>query len=109
MGTPRAPYMAKTDKERLATGFWNRIESNKATDCNSGHTFCLFDDGRAGWVPDTAETGGRVAIFLGPGVPILLRPQGDAYTVVGGSYVHEMMDGQTLENPNVGIETITLV
>ena len=35
MGAPRAPYMAKTDKERLATGFWNRIESNQATDCNS--------------------------------------------------------------------------
>ena len=34
MGAPRAPYMAKTDKERLATGFWNRIESNQATDCN---------------------------------------------------------------------------
>ena len=30
MGAPRAPYMAKTDKERLATGFWNRIESNQA-------------------------------------------------------------------------------
>ncbi|KAK3170287.1 hypothetical protein OEA41_009674 [Lepraria neglecta] len=27
--------MAKTDKERLATGFWNRIESNQATDCNN--------------------------------------------------------------------------
>ena len=32
MGAARAPYMAKTDKERLATGFWNRIESNQATD-----------------------------------------------------------------------------
>ena len=29
------PYMAKTDKERLATGFWNRIESNQAADCNT--------------------------------------------------------------------------
>ena len=35
MGALGAPYMAKTDKERLATGFWNRIESNQATDCNS--------------------------------------------------------------------------
>ena len=34
MGAPRVPYMAKTDKERLATGFWNRIESNQAADCN---------------------------------------------------------------------------
>ena len=35
MGAARAPYMAKTDKERLATGFWNRIDSNQATDCNN--------------------------------------------------------------------------
>ena len=35
MGALRAPYMAKTDKERLATGFWNRIESNQVTDCNT--------------------------------------------------------------------------
>ena len=34
MGAAMAPYVAKTDKERLATGFWNRIESNQATDCN---------------------------------------------------------------------------
>ena len=27
--------MAKTDKERLATSFWNRVESDQATDCNS--------------------------------------------------------------------------
>ena len=37
MGDPRAPYIAKTDKERLATGFWNRIESNQATDCNTDY------------------------------------------------------------------------
>ena len=35
MGAPRVPYMAKTDKERLATGFWNRIESNQAANCNT--------------------------------------------------------------------------
>ena len=35
MGPPRGLYMAKTDKERLATGFWNRIESNQAADCNT--------------------------------------------------------------------------
>ena len=35
MAALRAPYMARTDKERLVTGFWNRIESNQATDCNT--------------------------------------------------------------------------
>ena len=34
MEAPRAPYMAKTDKERLVTGFWNGKESNQVTDCN---------------------------------------------------------------------------
>ena len=34
MGPPRVLYMAKIDKERLATGFWNRIESNQAADWN---------------------------------------------------------------------------
>ena len=74
-----------------------------------GRTFCLFDDGRAGWVPDTAKIGDQVAIFLGAEVPILLRPQGDAYLVVGETYVHEMMDGQAFEDPEVEIETIKLV
>ena len=46
MGAPKAPYMAKKDKERLATGFWNRIESNQATDCNRYH--CSFDTSHHG-------------------------------------------------------------
>jgi hypothetical protein len=75
----------------------------------SGRTFCLFDDGRAGWVPDTAKIGDRVAIFTGAEVPILLRPQGDACLVVGETYVHEMMDGQAFADTDVKIETIKLV
>ena len=35
MGAPRAPYMARIDKERLITGSWNRIESNQVTDYNT--------------------------------------------------------------------------
>ena len=74
-----------------------------------GRTFCLFDDGRAGWVPATAEVGDRIAIFLGATVPILLRPRGNGYIVLGEAYVHEMMDGQAFEGPDVQIETITLI
>ena len=74
-----------------------------------GRTFCLFDDGRAGWLPATAEVGDRVAIFLGATVPILLRPRDNGYIVLGEAYVHEMMDGQAFEGPDVQIETITLI
>ena len=74
-----------------------------------GRTFCLFDDGRAGWVIATAEVGDRIAIFLGAKVPILLRPRDNGYIVLGEAYVHEMMDGQAFEGPDVNIETITLI
>ena len=74
-----------------------------------GRTFCIFDDGRAGWVPATAEVGDRIAIFLGATVPMLLRPRGNGYIVLGEAYVHEMMDGQAFEGPDVQIETITLI
>ena len=74
-----------------------------------GRAFCIFNDGRAGWVPETAEAGDRVAIFLGATVPILLRPRGNGYIVLGEAYVHEMMDGQVFEGPDVQIETITLI
>ncbi len=71
--------------------------------------FCLFDDGRVGWVPESADLGDRIAIFLGGTVPILLRPSGNDYVVLGEAYVDEMMDGQAFEGPEVQIETITLV
>ena len=34
-GAPQGPIYGQKKKERLATGFWNRMESNQATDCNS--------------------------------------------------------------------------
>lgn len=74
-----------------------------------GRAFCMFDDGRAGWVPEAAEVGDQIAIFLGATVPILLRPRRDGYIVLGEAYVHEMMDGQAFEEPDVQIETITLI
>ena len=79
------------------------------TTAGHGRAFCMFDDGRAGWVPKAAEVGDQIAIFLGATVPILLRPRGNGYIVLGEAYVHEMMDGQAFEGPDVQIETITLI
>ena len=88
------------DKEDL----WNAL-----LDAAIGRTFCLFDDRRVGWVPRSAKVGDRIAIFLGGTVPILLRPSGNDYNVLGEAYVDEMMDGQLFEEPDVQVETITLV
>ena len=82
---------------------------NALHDAAIGRTFCLFDDRRVGWVPRSAKVGDRIAIFLGGTVPILLRPSGNDYNVLGEAYVDEMMDGQLFEEPDVQVETITLV
>ena len=75
----------------------------------TGRAFCLFDDGRVGWVPESAEIGDRTAIFSGGTVPILLRSSGNDYIVLGEAYVDGMMDGQAFEEPEIQVETITLV
>ena len=82
---------------------------NALHDAATGRMFCLFDDSHVGWVPWSAEVGDRIAIFLGGTVPILLRPSGNDYIVLGEAYVDEMMDGQAFEGPKVQVETITLV
>ena len=79
------------------------------TSAARGRAFCIFDDGHAGWVPNTAEVGDRIAIFSGATVPILLRPRDNGYIVLGEAYVPEMMDGQAFEGSDVQIETITLI
>ena len=56
--------MAKTDKERLATCFWNRIESNQATDCNKiGIIWMLCRKKTSGMIrrPDTVAS---IMIYL---------------------------------------------
>ena len=85
------------------------ILSKARASAGAGRSFCLFDDGRVGWVPELAEFGDRIAIFLGGTVPILLRPSGNDYIVLGEAYVDEMMDGQAFEEPEFQVETITLV
>ena len=42
--------MSKTDKERLITGFWNRIESNQAMDCSNYRS--LFASRMIGWLDE---------------------------------------------------------
>ncbi|MCJ1451261.1 hypothetical protein MMC28_001597 [Mycoblastus sanguinarius] len=74
-----------------------------------GRAYCRFDDSRVGWVPEKAEVGDQVVVILGAQVPILLRPRGSSYIVVGETYVDRMMDGEALEGPNSHIQDIKLV
>ena len=48
-------------------------------------------------VPHTADRGDVVCVLLGCSFPMLLRPRGQSYRVVGPCYVHGIMDGEAID------------
>jgi hypothetical protein len=44
------------------------------------------------------EEGDVVCVLLGCKVPLILRPVGDNFKVVGDAYVNGFMNGEALEN-----------
>lgn len=51
--------------------------------------------------PSHVEVGDEVVILAGCTVPVVLRPQGDLFTLVGEAYVHGIMYGEYMETPNL--------
>jgi Heterokaryon incompatibility protein (HET) len=56
----------------------------------------LFFTGKGymGLAPFTAQVGDKVCLLEGAQFPIILRPNGDSWVVVGESYSHGIMDGE---------------
>lgn len=56
----------------------------------------LFFTGKGyiGLAPFTAQVGDKVCLLEGAQFPIILRPNGDYWVVVGESYIHGIMDGE---------------
>jgi hypothetical protein len=56
----------------------------------------LFFTGKGymGIAPFTARVGDKVCLLEGAQFPIILRPNGDSWVVVGESYIHGIMDGE---------------
>lgn len=46
--------------------------------------------------PSEAETGDIVCIILGASVPFVLRPEGNAFKLIGGCYVQGVVKGEAL-------------
>ena len=46
--------------------------------------------------PDETHNGDLIAIVQGSGVPLILRPSGHAFSLIGQAYVHGMMGGELL-------------
>jgi hypothetical protein len=50
-----------------------------------------------GLAPIDAQEGDVVGVLFGCAVPVLLRPEGDHYLLVGEVFVHGFMNGEAIE------------
>jgi len=74
------------------------------------HDFFVSEGGYIGLCPCGALVGDLVCVVLGSEVPLVLRPKGEEYLLVGGAYVHGIMDGEAMaEAERIGHQDFTLV
>jgi hypothetical protein len=60
--------------------------------------FAVTEKGYIALVPGCAIEGDQVCVFLGSGVPYILRPASEGrFLLVGDAYIHGIMDGEALE------------
>lgn len=58
--------------------------------------------GFIGLAPETAQSGDVIAVVLGCNFPVVLRPCGDEYRIVGECYAHGLMDGEVFDLERAG-------
>jgi hypothetical protein len=70
-----------------------------AGQCWAGRRFCVTEQGYLGVVPSLCEEGDKIVVFPGMQVPLCLRATEGAgrWRIVGGCYVHGIMNGEVLE------------
>jgi hypothetical protein len=62
-----------------------------------GLTFSEADDIYCGLLPIPTKHGDRICILQRCAVPYVLRPIGDHYVLIGGCYIHGIMQGEVIE------------
>lgn len=66
----------------------------------AGHTMFTAESGRIGMGPrDSMKEGDLICVFLGAGVPFLIRPIGNRglYMLIGECYVYDIMHGEIFD------------
>ncbi|KAF2966693.1 hypothetical protein GQX73_g6888 [Xylaria multiplex] len=93
---PKIPA-AKADGYRFDLAFRNACQGRK---------LLLTDNGYVGLGPGLMKEGDLVCLLSGLVMPIILRPAGEGYQVVGETYIHGIMFGEASRKrgTDVGIE-----
>lgn len=76
------------------------------------YTLCETRTGLVGMVPLDTVVGDSVYIFAGSGLPFILRPNAELqnkYEVVGGCYIHGVMNGELVGSDKWREEDVTLL
>ncbi|KAL2065722.1 hypothetical protein VTL71DRAFT_3392 [Oculimacula yallundae] len=66
----------------------------------------ITDDGNIGRMSRPADVGDLVCVILGCAVPIVLRPVGEHYEVIGDAYVDVIMHGEAMIELHQGNRTL---
>jgi hypothetical protein len=86
---------SRQDWEASSSTFLSDLQNNM-----SGQRLIVTETGMLGIGPLEAKEGDLVAMFHGSRVPFILKDVGDhGYTVIGGCYVHGVMDGEEFTKP----------
>ena len=65
----------------------------------SKRRFGLTEDGKKCLVPMSAKSGDKVWVIRGCPTPFVFRKRGENWRLVGSAYVHGVMNGEALRNP----------
>ncbi|KAL2075087.1 hypothetical protein VTL71DRAFT_29 [Oculimacula yallundae] len=86
----------------------SEYDYTEAYSCNNrtsqGRRFLTTMNGYMGWGPDNMyggptqqiQPGDKIVILFGCSTPIVIRPKGECYQVLGEAYIHGLMDGEGL-------------
>lgn len=77
----------------------------------AGRRLFTTNSGFVGLAPEAAQSGDVIAVVWGCDFPIVLRPCGDEYRVLGECYVHGLMGGEVFDYEKAGkctFEDITI-
>jgi hypothetical protein len=58
--------------------------------------------GHIGVAPMGVEKGDRICVLLGCNVPLVIRPEGDFYLIIGDTYTYGMMNGEVMQDVRDG-------
>jgi hypothetical protein len=104
MGKPLDHYFSEAIPDNAS-----EYDYTEAYSCNNrtgqGRRFMTTMNGYLGWGPDNmfcgSETqitsGDKIAIIFGCSAPIVIRPAGSNFQVLGEAYIHGLMDGEALD------------